>query len=185
MLALQRSAFRTQTKGGDSTKGFIHPAAISLAFGLCIYAPAQGAQPVTSSIQITLAGAAVFVPLSDGSFDQVALSGMVHVVTHAAPGDPCAPTDPCRIQINLDQVSGVGDISGLRYNATGANRINLPSLALDSINLGFNLMPAPPPIVPPNPIIPLDISFIVTFNPDMGELMNMTIESMSVPSSVT
>jgi hypothetical protein len=124
-------------------KGFIHPAAIFLAFALCTYAPAEGSQPVTSSVQIPLAGT-VFVPLSEGSFNQVALSGMVHVVTCAAPGDPCAPTDPCRIQINLDQVFGVRDISGLRYNATGANRINLAFIPSDAVNLGFNLMPTDP-----------------------------------------
>ena len=165
-------------------KRIIHLAAIAAAFALCINVPAEGAQPVTTSVQIPLAGT-VFVALSDGSFDQVALSGMVHVVTRAASGDPCQPTDPCRIQINLDQVFGVGDISGLRYNATGTNRINLNSLPLDSINLGFNLMPLPPPITPPDPIIPLDISFILTFNPDTGELMNVIIESISVPSPVT
>jgi len=118
-------------------------AIVAAAFALSISVPVFAVQPFTTSVQIPLVGT-VFVPLDDGSTDAVALSGMVHVLTRATPGDPCAPGDPCRIQINLDQVSGVGDVSGLRYNATGVNRINLPSLPLDSINLSFNLMPAPP-----------------------------------------
>ena len=131
-------------------KRFTHLAAVlATAFVLHIYSPAEGGQPVTSSVQIPLAGT-VFVPLSDGSFDQVALSGFVHVVTRVIPPDPLVPPDPLRIQINLDQVSGVGDISGLRYNATGANRVNLASIPTDPINLGFNLAPEGPPQTPPD-----------------------------------
>jgi hypothetical protein len=68
-----------------------------------------------------------------------------------------------------------------RSNVTGANRINLPALPPDPINLGFNLKPDGPSGTPPDPIIPLDISFILTFNPDTGALSNVVIESMSVP----
>src|SRR5437867_1947408 len=142
-------------------KRLIHLAAIlAAAFALCIYAPAEGGQPVTTSLQVPLAGT-VFVPLDDGSTDAVALSGMVHVVTQVP--EVIQPGDPMRIRINLDGVSGVGDVSGLRYHATGANRVNLPAIPTDPINLGFNLKPDGPPISPPDPIIPLDISFILTF----------------------
>lgn len=160
-------------------KRFSHLAAIvAAALALCIHTPAQGAQPVTTSVQIPLGGT-VFVPLSDGSFDSVALTGQVHVVTHVP--QIILPADPMRIMINLDRVTGVGDISGLRYNATGANRINLPALPTDPMNLGFNLRRDGPPTVPPDPFIPLDISFILTFNPDSGALVDVDIESMSVP----
>ncbi|HWP24199.1 MAG TPA: hypothetical protein VNM15_08510, partial [Candidatus Binatia bacterium] len=141
---------------------------------------AAGAQPVTTSMQLPLAGT-VFVPLSNGGFDAVALAGQAHVVTHVIPPGPFTPPNPVRIHVNLDQVFGVGDITGLRYNATGANRINLPAIPRDPVNLGFNLQPDGPPVTPPNPIIPLDISFILTFNPDTGALSNVVIESMSVP----
>jgi hypothetical protein len=128
-------------------KRFIQLAAVAATFALCINAPAQGAQPVTTSVQIPLAGT-VFVPLSDGSTDQVALSGIVHVLTYFQPeGQPQQP--PLRIHINLDQVSGVGDLTGLRYNATGANRVNLPAIPPDPLNLGFNLLPDGPPITYP------------------------------------
>ena len=67
----------------------------------------EAAQPVTTSVQIPLAGT-VFVKLNNASFDGVALSGIVHVVTTF---NPAQPTDPMRISFNLDQVSGVGDLS--------------------------------------------------------------------------
>ncbi len=57
------------------------PTILAALLALCIYAPPLGAQPVTSSVQVPLTGT-VFVPLSDGSFDSVALSGMVHVFTY-------------------------------------------------------------------------------------------------------
>ena len=161
-------------------KRIIQLATIAAAFALCISAPAFAGQPVTTSVQIPLAGT-VFVPLSDGSTDAVALSGMVHVETHVQPADPVAPPNPVRIMINLDQVSGIGDLTGLCYNATEANRVNLPAVPPDPLNLGFNLAPDGPPSTPPDPFIPLDISFILTFNPDSGQLLNVDIETISVP----
>lgn len=151
---------------------------VALALGIARLA--EGAQPTTTSMQVPLAGT-VFVPLSDGSLDAVALAGQVHVVTQVIPPDPVTPPNPVRIHVNLDRVSGVGDLTGLRYNATGANRINLPTAPPDPINLGFNLRPQGPPGIPPDPFIPLDISFILTFNPDTGALSNVVIESMLVP----
>jgi len=123
-------------------------AIVAAAFALSISAPAFAGQPVTSSVQIPFTGT-VFVPLDNGSTDAVTLSGMVHVVTHVL--QIIQPQDPIRIMINLDQVSGVGDISGLRYNATGANRVNLPAQPNDPINLGFNLKAEGPPQAPPDP----------------------------------
>jgi hypothetical protein len=58
------------------------PALFAAAIMLCIYTPA-GAQPITTSMQVPLFGT-VAVPLTDGSSDAVALSGVVHVVTHGA-----------------------------------------------------------------------------------------------------
>lgn len=153
-----------------------------LAVALWVSTPAQ-AEPVTSSVQVPLAGE-VFVPLSDGSFDSVALTGQVHVVTHVP--QPVTLTDPIRIHVNLDQVSGVGSVTHLLYVATGANRVNLLAIPSDSMNLGFDLRAVgtpPNPIWPPDPIAPLDISFELTFNPDTGALTDVSIESMSVPVS--
>jgi hypothetical protein len=98
--------------------------------------------------------------------------------------------------VNLDRVSGVGDVSLLLYVATGANRVNFPATLPDPINLnlGFELRAVgveknpgpieknPGPIQrPPNPRMPLDISLGLSFNPDTGVLTGVSIESISVP----
>lgn len=162
----------------ETARRSVHLLAL-LAAILLVVAPARGAQPVTTSLQVPLSGT-VFVPLSDGSFDAVALAGRVHVVTQA----PAWPSGPIRIHVNLDRVSGVGDISKRRYVATGANRLNLPFQPPDPIDLGFELRAVgtpPDPIHPPDPIMPLDVSFLLAFNPDTGALTAVSIESMSVP----
>jgi homogentisate 1,2-dioxygenase len=56
-----------------------------------------------------------------------------------------------RIHVNLDQVTGVGDLTGFRYNATGAEQVNLPAqppdptsnLALASISERSGTLPIP------------------------------------------
>ena len=147
------------------------------------------AQPVTTSVQVPLAGP-VFVPLINGSLDQVNLLGTVHVQTYFNPASPVLhPTEPMRISINLDQVSGVGDLTGLTYIATEAKRINFATIPSDAMNLSFDLravaVPDPQlptdPIMPTDPVFPLDISFLLTFNPDTGTLINVDIKSMHVP----
>jgi hypothetical protein len=166
------------------TSRWIHfPVLLSVALWIAL--PAQGAQPVTTSLRVPLSGT-VFVPLSDGSFDTVALTGEVHVVTQVRPNGPAQPPDPIRIHVNLDQVSGIGDVSLLLYVATGANRVNLPAVPPDPVNLGFKLRAVgvgqnPGPTQPPDPIMPLDISLGLSFNPDTGVLTGVSIESMSVP----
>jgi hypothetical protein len=49
------------------------------------------------------------------------------------------------------------------------------------MNLGFSLQPSDP-IQPGNPMLPLDISFFLTFNPDSGVLLDVEVMSMSVPA---
>ena len=141
------------------------------------------AQAVTSSLQVPLVGT-VFVPLSDGSFDGVALSGFAHVFVYVRTPSPLQPSDPYRIQINLDSVSGVGDVTGFRYQGTGAFRINLPTAPVDPINASFDLLVAgvpPNPTYPVDPIMPLDISFLFNFDPFGDTLSGVSIQSMSVP----
>jgi len=96
-------------------------------------------RPVSSSVQVPLAGT-VFVPLSDGNVEGLALSGFAHVFAQVRTPGPFLPTDPYRIQINLDQVSGVGDITGFRYLVTGSFRINLPTAPTDPIHTSFDLL---------------------------------------------
>ena len=170
--------FRT---GKFQTCPYVLAAALMLYFSPAVL----HAQAVTTSMQVPLAGT-VFVPLSNGMDDMVMLSGMVHVFTYFhAPPVPQWPADPMRIHINLDQVSGVGDLTGLRYNATGAFRINLPGIPNDPMHPSFDLMAVgipPDPVTPTDTIVPLDMTIKLTFNPDnMGALTNVDILSMSVP----
>jgi hypothetical protein len=144
-------------------------------------------RPTSSSIQLPLAGT-VSAPLTDGTVEDVPLSGFVHVFAQVRTPSPLAPIDPYRIQINLDQVSGVGVVSGFRYQGTGSFRINLPTAPVDPISASFDLrvpgLPPSPilppnPILPPSPILPLDISFLFDFIG--GTLNNVVIDSISVP----
>lgn len=50
-------------------------------------------RPVSSSLQLSLAGT-VFVPLSDGSFDGVALSGFAHVFAQVRTPSPFSQPIP-------------------------------------------------------------------------------------------
>jgi hypothetical protein len=175
-----------KTTGGSSMKHFSLTTRVAVFAAALIFwlSPAAlHAQAVTSSLQVPLAGT-VFVPLSDGSFDGVALSGFAHVFSYVRTLQPGGPpiADPFRIQINLDQISGVGDVTGFRYQGMGAFRINLPTAPVDPINVSFDLLVAgvpPNPIFPNDPIMPLDIVFLVNFLGDT--LNNFSIQSMSVP----
>jgi len=115
----------------------------------------------------------VFVPLTNGLFDAVALSGVVHVVTHGG-----FPADPMRIHVNLDQVTGVGVTTGFRYIATGADQQNFPGYPGDPMLVSFDLRAVGQPNDPIHPADPmrLDISFIFTFNPDGGQLEDVVVE---------
>src|SRR5215472_4932954 len=100
-------------------------AMLAAALILWLSPAALHAEPTTSNLQVPLAGK-VFVPLTDGNVEGVALSGFVHVFAQVRTPGPFSSTDPYRIQINLDQVSGFGDVTGFRYQGMGAFRINLP-----------------------------------------------------------
>ena len=156
---------------------------ITAVITLTICAPVHAGM-VTTSRQVPLAGT-VFVSLSNGSLDGVGLTGAAQVVTQVA-----TPTDPVLVNVNLDQVAGVGDLTGFRYVGTGMNQINLPTTPGDPMNLGFDLLAVelPPdpvlpsdPVFPTDPVMPLDISFRLLINPDTGVLTNVIIESISVP----
>ncbi|MGE5217152.1 MAG: hypothetical protein ACM3SP_09160 [Chloroflexota bacterium] len=158
-------------------------AVLAAALSFWLSPAALHAQAVTSSLQLPLVGD-VSVPLSDGSFDGVSLSGFAHVFSYVRTSGPFQPSDPYRIQINLDQVSGVGDVTGFRYQGTGAFRINLPMAPVDPINVSFDLRVAgvpPNPTLPTDLYMPLDISFVFNFDPFGDTLTNVSIQSISVP----
>ena len=102
------------------------PQFLACVFVLAIPSLGATAQPVTTSLHIPLEET-VFVPLAD-DIDTVSLAGFVHVVFHVSPPSPISPPNPIRIHINLQHVSGFGDVTGLQYVATGASRMDLPSV---------------------------------------------------------
>lgn len=100
----------------------------------------------------------------DLSTETVDFAGVVHVVTKVPGGNSCAPTDPCRVFVNLANVNGVGRRSGGVYQFVGAANAKLTSAQVGvatKVKLGgFRA-------VPPNPIIPSDaISVQVTLTLD-------------------
>ena len=171
--------------------------AMLLALLVVLTFPSLGtAKAFTKSMRIPLE-ALVSVPLSDGSTETVSLSGLIHVVLHLAlpeglawppdstwPTDPIYPSDPMRIAVNLEHVAGVGEVTGLRYVATGADRVTFSSFPPDPViplNLEFSLIPLVPPnpIFPADPIIPLDIELLITISLETGEI-EVTIGEISV-----
>jgi hypothetical protein len=151
-------------------------AVVAVVIALFVSAPVHSAS-VTTSLQVPLAGT-VFVPLNNSGLDTVNLTGYVHMQTQF----PKAPSDPVRIQVNLDQVAGYGDFTGTLYVATGANRI-FSFFLQDPVNLSFELraVAAPPdPIQPADPVMPLDLSLLLSFS-QTGALTEVTIYAVSVP----
>ena len=137
--------------------------------------------PITTVLDVPLAGT-VAVPLGDTTVDMVDLSGMVHVVSQVVlpNGPPVAPM--VRIYVNLFGVHGMGDVTGMSYEATGAAHIISPSgPPVAPVTFQFALVPDGPPIIPPNPIIPLDITYEFVFSVDTGGLTDVMILSISVP----
>jgi hypothetical protein len=89
--------------------------------GLARLSPAQSegqpSRPVTTSLMIPFPSSATV------NGEVVDFTGAIHLVVQAHPGDPSQiPTDPCRIDTHLVDVSGVGETSGEIYYASGAAR---------------------------------------------------------------
>ena len=119
-------------------------------------ASASGAV-VTTSLQLAFSQT-VQAPISSTQFETVTLAGRLHLVTQVTqPADPCPPGNPCQVPVtvhlNLVGVSGVGQITGQTYNATGVSQSSGTATLPGGFFLqgGFRLIP-PNPAIPPNPI---------------------------------
>ena len=112
------------------------------AVALCAIAkltatPVDAGGVVTTSMFLPLQGSVVN-PAGACAGEQVALSGMIHVVSIFVPPTPIIPPDPIKLHFNMAGVLGTG-LSGNTYVATGAAQADV--------------IP-PTPIVPPSPIVP-------------------------------
>ena len=133
---------------------------VSLAATWAVSSVADG--PVTSSIMVPVDGQ-VFSP--GGTFESVALTGRMHLVTQYLPQDPCIPTDPCRVFLNLADVKGIGLRSASTYIAIGA--VMAPCSPGDPCRAQFTFMPVsvpPNPIIPPTPIMPIAFEVQIAFD---------------------
>jgi len=119
--------------------------------------------PVTSSVMVPVDGL-VFQP--GGTFESVALTGRMHLVTQSIPNDPCTSSDPCSVFFNLADVKGIGLPSGNNYIAIGA--VTTTCYPVDPCFPSFTILPVsspnPPPIVPPSPIMPITFSVRIAFD---------------------
>jgi hypothetical protein len=152
---------------------------VALIVGWATPAWAPNCSGCTTSLRVSFTES-VFVPSTGES---VALSGLVHVVIHQSPPNPVSPPDPIRFHVSLSHASGLGEVTGLRYVAMGASRIDLPGVPTDpmfQLDLAFSLNPTRRPDAPPNPIIPLDISLLVSFSIETFQ-WSVEILSVSVP----
>ena len=70
--------------------------------------------------------------------------------------------------------------TGRTYHATGADDATVPFSSSLVADFTFNLQPDGPPIQPPDPVMPLNVTLVFTFNPDTGALLAVDIEAMSV-----
>jgi hypothetical protein len=139
--------------------------AASVLFALATLVSAGGlaAGPVTSSLMVPVDGL-VFQP--GGTFESIALTGRMHLVTQFYPTDPCIPNDPCRVFFDLADVKGIGLPSGNSYVAIGA--VTTTCMPVDPCFPSFTILPVSvpngPPIAPPSPIMPITFSVRIAFD---------------------
>jgi len=139
-----------------------------VGFTLCVVAiafssSAPAAGPVTSSVMVPVDGL-VFAP--GGTFESVALTGHMHLVTQFLPQDPCAPVDPCKVFFDLADVKGVGLPSGNSYVAIGS--VNASCTPSDPCLPSFTILPVSTgnaaPAIPPNPVMPITFAVRIAFD---------------------
>ena len=148
---------------------------LSLAWPAPSWAPncPSGCRPVTSSVHLWLDDT-LQLTLTDSTVDEIPLAGPVHVVAHATP--TAAGEFAVRVLVNLHDVTGVGQATGARYVAVGAERFEALVGPPDEVQL-FPTFPlerlAPPDsVTPPDPYVTLRIR--LPFQPD-GTLLEPTV----------
>ena len=131
--------------------------------------------PVTTQLHLDFPSP-IFVDTGT-QVELVDFSGTIHMVVRVYPTDPVFPTDPIRVHTNLAGVSGVGQTTGGRYQATGAATFEFDGELGDTDTLVFT---GSYPLFPPTPIRGLRvlIAYEVTIN-EVGEVTDATASSGS------
>ena len=150
----------------------------AIVVGLALASTAVAAGLVTSSLMVPFTG--LFSP---NGFESVALVGNVHIVTQLYPGDPCHPTDPCRVFVNLADMKGIGLNSGRPYVAIGADVLypTDPCMPTDPCRAPFVIMSvATPsdPTFPSDPVLPITFEVVLALDPASHLLQDGTVVSL-------
>jgi hypothetical protein len=130
--------------------------------------PAQSAlraQPAGTDLQVPLTGT-VFYDLSDESLP---LTGWLHVNTQLTRKGAVSG------HANLDGVSGIGDTTGIRYNAIGGEQATLAFGESATADFDFRIIPADGFTLS----CILRLRLTLTFDAD-GTLTSVSIDDMSV-----
>jgi len=138
-----------------------------LLVALTTLAPGGGvvrAQPATTDVQVPLSGT-VFYDLSEESLP---LDGWLHV-------DAQRTLKGMNVRVNLDGVSGIGTITGIRYNAIGRDQATLPIAGSVTENFDFRIIPADGFTLSCG----LQVTLTLTFSVD-GALTNVVVDQLTV-----
>ena len=109
-----------------------------------------------------------FINNTEGG-EWVHFTGQLHLVTIFFTNDPIFPNDPVRIQTNVVSLKGVGETSGLTYQATGATAFssNYQPGTTNSFITSYRLLP-------PNPIQPLSSSLNFSYSVSFDSFGGLT-----------
>jgi hypothetical protein len=165
-----------------------------LVVGGGVAAAQPGGPPIRvahSQQTILLDGLTADYPLADQTFDTVALSGQLHIVSNIKLNENGAATSLI-LNMNLQGADAVGDFA---YAIGGSGEVFGPSpppiYPTDPVHLGgsyialFTILPTVPPnpILPPNPIQPLRVGLNLTFD-SAGTLTAAEIEQVVIGAPI-
>lgn len=118
---------------------------ILLSCGLLLLAISPARAATTSTLKVPISGTV------GTASEQVFLSGQLHIVSTFLPSDPVRPLT-LNLYFNLNNVKGVGQVTGARYIANGATQLQLRAQPSDPIRLTFPFFTPVEPITPTDPI---------------------------------
>lgn len=135
-----------------------HLALLACALGSASYGQ-SGNGVVTTSLKVGLQGSFFF---NNGDQSEwIDVSGDIHLVVQAIPGNPVIPGNPIRVHTNMAGITGIGRTSGTQYVINGSENFELSSALPASLQFQglYRLIPGNPIIpgnpVSPNPILPV------------------------------
>jgi hypothetical protein len=123
------------------------------------------AQPVSTDIQVPFSEE-VFYDLSD---EDLPLTGWMHVNAQVT------PRGSINVRANLDGVSGIGEETGIRYNAIGRDQVTVPFDTSITEDFDFRIIPADGFTLSCILRVRLELTFSAS-----GELTDVNIEQTTV-----